>query len=1198
MAKKEKTVTRTVNFLLDYSDPVGRALATTHIFVNRLVKEIEACLLLMRGKSYYLIDEKGEVVKRPESEVNTEALAMARAAQIANSDSFYGSDEEVLAALRKKYEMLVPSAVLGEDGKPLKGDSQTIAGRYTYLLIHSKDKWKGDTPFEDVFKKFPTEPLFWVSYDDEGKAIIDVEAAWEWARGEGRQYLNPQKGEKSSGRPSGWKMKYEEEVKLLDSDPSLLKDAKWPEKYVKDMKDKISDDNIWIRNDFFDRLHLMPLFDLKHKLYDVANGKWDRMAFRLAISHMLSWESWNHNTKKEYDNIAAKVQEKRVACEEHPDVLVRLRAYESERHTEESKHNPLYDNARPFRINARMVRNWGKVQAEWISQNAYTEDERLQILKDLQTKDRRNFGDPHFYNWIARDENNIVCKHSRIVENLAAWNGLARRLENSRPYSIYTAPDPLTHPRWTMMEAQGGTNLDRYELVQKDDQIFAKMKLIARDENGHAQLTDKALEIRLCKSGQIQNLELSVKDKKQVLNYEASQQEFTAYAGGAELLFDRKKFDKAGRSGLARQEILQRFENGDAGKVWLKMSLNIVQKPVSDRSLKEVYGSFRTLRESFGKQIDGKMFFDGFRVMSIDLGLRGFAYASVFELASEKSEQGLCYQIPECDKNIYAVHKASFPLELPGETVSQKVLEARDKATSEVYALRRAIRHLHDILRLQGLEKQEERETKLKELLDVLRGDEACVFWKDTIEELRRLNLANADARWTIKCQECFRLFETKLSDAISKWRRETRKRSRRDYFGGKSMWHVEYLTNCRELMKRWSLHSRKPQQINRANRETQGIFASNLLDHINSLKEDRIKTGADLIIQAARGYRPDDGGGWTNLDRDGNPIAPCHAVVFEDLSRYRFKTDRSRHENGQLMRWNHREIIRAAELQAELYQIVIYTAAAGYTSKFHASTGAPGVRCKRLRVRDFEGGILREYIQRRLEKLEEIHGVSAENWSAGDLIPWEGGEVFVTLLPEESLGGSHMVKLHADLNAAQNLQRRLWNRRGDAFRVYATPIEMDEGIFAYPSFLKDAFSKSAFKRQPFLLLDGLEETKGCFRLAQENDDSDQAIWKVKSFNRKNLKKLDVDTEDPEESAASDDLEDEEVYELAMLGKGKNKRAKYFFRDPSRLFVNGDWLPAHEFWKEVEGQIWKELVNEKQCSNEKHELATEYAAAH
>ena len=113
------------------------------------------------------------------------------------------------------------------------------------------------------------------------------------------------------------------------------------------------------------------------------------------------------------------------------------------------------------------------------------------------------------------------------------------------------------------------------------------------------------------------------------------------------------------------------------------------------------------------------------------------------------------------------------------------------------------------------------------------------------------------------------------------------------------------------------------------------GTFAARLLDHLSAIKDDRVKTGSDLIVQAARGFRPDSHRGWVKR------YQPCQMILFEDLPRYLFRTDRPRRENSRLMRWSHREIFAQTTMQGEVYGIGADTTGAGFTSRFHARTGA-----------------------------------------------------------------------------------------------------------------------------------------------------------------------------------------------------------------------------------------------------------------
>ncbi len=60
---------------------------------------------------------------------------------------------------------------------------------------------------------------------------------------------------------------------------------------------------------------------------------------------------------------------------------------------------------------------------------------------------------------------------------------------------------------------------------------------------------------------------------------------------------------------------------------------------------------------------------------------------------------------------------------------------------------------------------------------------------------------------------------------------------------------------DSRKFLLSSSLLGRDEGDIRRLDCENSGVFAGNLLDHIAGAKADRIKTGADLLVQSARGF-------------------------------------------------------------------------------------------------------------------------------------------------------------------------------------------------------------------------------------------------------------------------------------------------------------------------------------------------------
>lgn len=208
--------TRSVNLkmILDRSakgDGVRRALWTTHAAVNEAVAEIERVLLLCRGESY--VNSDGEVV--PRERVRKQALALARRAQKNNGrTSKTGTDGEILDALRKLYESIVPSCKIDTEGRPAKGDAKQIGNSFASPLMDAKSEG-----FQSVFDKILDPPPKWIGEMDAGKP------GWEkhsiaWARSEESQRL-----QRAPGSPSAWVRR-------------LRKDQPWQGSFVEDQAKK------------------------------------------------------------------------------------------------------------------------------------------------------------------------------------------------------------------------------------------------------------------------------------------------------------------------------------------------------------------------------------------------------------------------------------------------------------------------------------------------------------------------------------------------------------------------------------------------------------------------------------------------------------------------------------------------------------------------------------------------------------------------------------------------------------------------------------------------------------------------------------------------------------------------------------------------------------------------------------------------
>jgi hypothetical protein len=120
---------------------------------------------------------------------------------------------------------------------------------------------------------------------------------------------------------------------------------------------------------------------------------------RLAVAHLISWESWNHNTIKEHDQAKQKYDQLCEKYESHGEQFQKLREYEQERHRE-LKQVAFADDDRPFKIGVRAIRAWDRVREEWIK-GGVNYEARKDVLKRLQTKLRSKSSVTHtsFFGW-------------------------------------------------------------------------------------------------------------------------------------------------------------------------------------------------------------------------------------------------------------------------------------------------------------------------------------------------------------------------------------------------------------------------------------------------------------------------------------------------------------------------------------------------------------------------------------------------------------------------------------------------------------------------------------------------------------------------------------------------------------------------------------------------------------------------------
>lgn len=348
-----------------------------------------------------------------------------------------------------------------------------------------------------------------------------------------------------------------------------------------------------------------------------------------------------------------------------------------------------------------------------------------------------------------------------------------------------------------------------------------------------------------------------------------------------------------------------------------------------------------------------------------------------------------------------------FMLKLSGEDVSSNIEKLRESEMSKLYQIRREINFISLLKKLYKTSDIELKQKKISQALDFYKDKEKNEILQSAMNQssIEKMNesLMGAYDYEIAKLNEEMKNFRSGVNTAKQK----------RCYEPGKSYWAITYYEELRKIIMAWNSISYHIEDDNKQMSKEYGVTATRLLEHINNLKDDRIKAGADMIVQSARGYIYDEEKNcWVEK------FEPCNLIVFEDLSRYSFKRDRPKKENSKLMKWSHAAIIDEVTRQAAVYGIKVITIDASYSSKYHYITGAPGIRCDNISKNMLdEYGQLKSAITENLpDELSDI----AEKLRENCLIPSEIGSIFVT---EDKEG--KLVMLNADLNAACNLLKR-----------------------------------------------------------------------------------------------------------------------------------------------------------------------------
>lgn len=1093
------------------------ALWQTHAFVNEAVAFYERLLLEMRQDDVLVRSadgpehiEGGEVWRQ---RLRDRLLTLGRSPELADL---------ALPCLRRIYEDAVKSSV-----KPGTGSAQD--GRTYHSALVDPQSQAGASRRQKLAALDPLRPLLdRPSSEWEHKARRIVEAHRD-------QLLA------ATGAPPRW-------VRLFkDNHPD------WADALASYLKKELGAGGA-----FIDPLQWLQENGVLPIAEPVARGRlrddkqlstFERMSLAKAVAHLNSWESWSHRTRAQYEQRRAKLQEWE---NKHGDAcraaLARIRQFEAHR-AQRLEEESFWAEGSTYRVRPRELRGWRELR-DWLQKHPGASVEaRVDKVHDIQREMGRSFGSEITLRWLAQpDQQWLADSPQDVVSFIALYNRLTDLVERTRPLPLYTPPDARLHPQWAGFDPPNNSNQPPFTLrTDEQGRLTLSLELLAPSDDGR--LDRRQFSFRLAPSrqftcGSIRVVAGSAAPAKRALLLDAEAQDrlsrVAGQIGGSDLLFER--------TSMATRE-LGVLAAGNIGTAFLKVAADLAE-PGAEERLRAHRKQATWIKSGLDKRRAATTpLAPGFRALAVDLGLRSAAAVSVFELegADPRSVPPGAPTVAGCR----VVHERSALLKLPGEDPTDRERESRQRRAAELRGVRAAMSILWKARRLHSTSGTDERTKLLEALLTSDLVGRADPDLRDAAEGLRAA-AGLPMAAWQPRAEVVFLGAERLIGDWMAEWRRQTRPRQTH-HMGGKSIWKIEHLETVRRVLLGWHRHQRpRDRAVRRLDRATMGTVASHLLRHLNALKDDRVKTTADLIIQAARGlvYA---GGAWVQRHK------PVDVIILEDLTRYLSRTDRPPAENRQLMRWAHREVNKTVGMQAEGYGIATLDTSARYSSRFDALTRAPGVRCTQA-SRDlvsFLRGPASEAMRTRLRRL----GIDAAAVQVGDHLPLGTGELLASLDGPEKLR-----ILHADLNAAQNLA--VWALEGYAepVRVVATRVSEVPLVYAAADLgrrLAAAFGGEAVVLKP------VDVSR------PELDLIPYPTWKAAATHL-GLAATQRPAGGDGESEAKD-YTDVLVAELAELEAELTGDRHNLFRDPSKAVFGGRWVESRVYWPFVEREVVRRL---------------------
>lgn len=1113
-----------------------------HTVVNQGVRYYTEWLSLLRQDNLYRrspSDNGNQECYMTADDCKTELLKRLRLRQEQNGhEGALGSDEELLQLATKLYRLLIPQA------QGNKGDAQQISRKYLSPLV-----------------------------DPDAVGGLGVA--------------------KAGNKPRWFRMR---EAGLPG----------WEEEKAKDEAKKAADPTAGVLRSL-DDFGLKPLLHVytestmsavrwKPLRKGQAVRTWDRDMFQQAIERVMSWETWNQNVGDAY----AKLIDQRerfwernfVGQEELVDLVKQLE--------QEMKHASLGLESKEVtahQITKRALRGAERVFAKWSKLSDEVAFELYDAeIKKIQAQNSRRFGSHDLFAKLAEPIYHPLWREDpSFVLRYAGYNSIVRKIEHAKLFATFTLPKPVSNPIWTRFDKLGG-NLHQYTFLFNHlgkGKHAIQFQRVLTVEDGIVKEVDGVI-VPVAASKQLDKLlpaDFEDSEVTLLLQDSAAATDFRGAFGGAKIQYDRRVLDRVERRNRQEKE-MRRFykqetthfvEDGLAhspelmGHVYLNLSLRVQSQSDVRGERRPPYAAlFRIVGDNARTYVNCEKLDDyiqaypdkrilgsegllsGLRVMSVDLGLRTSASISVFRVAAKdelgtdaKGRPPFFYPIAGAE-HLVAVHERSQLLKLPGETESRELREVREQRSSALNQLRTQLTNLRNLVRC-GSEDLRRRERSWVRLTEHGRDTavRTTVEWQESFQiEIAKLEGSYGtwdEKEWIEAVNSSVKTLWRLMGKQVRDWRKEVKSGNKSkvkgfvlDAVGGNSIGQIDYLERQYRFLKSWSYFGKGSGQVIRAERGSR--FAVTLREHIDHAKEDRLKKLADRMIMEALGYVYQ-----VDHRRKGQWVAkypPCQLILLEELSEYRFNNDRPPSENNQLMQWSHRGVFQELKNQAQMHDVLVGTMYSAFSSRFDARTGTPGVRCRRVAAR-FLGNENQESLPFWLTKFMEQHGIEPSQLRPDDLIPTGDGEFFVAPFGSEE---GDFRQVHADLNAAQNLQRRLWRDFDiSEIRLRCDRTEENGESILVPK-ITSKRAIASYKNTIFVT-------------------NSEVTFYPRERGGKRTKAL-----------AQAELSEEEL-ELLLEAEEAREKSTVLLRDPSGVINQGHWTNQMVFWSTLNQRIERYLLN-------------------